>query len=268
MAYSAAIFAANYLLPPSWLLYGAVLSALMAAGLMLLQRKWLRGLSLCLVFFGLGLAYFQCHYAGTVAKAELFDGGSYTVYGELTDYPKIHEGYCRLELRLLGEEQPKGKAVVYDYDFTGTQLAPGDRVRFTGRVRTADKLYGEDYDGYYSRGIYCKISALDAVTYCGPGAVWRYLPVKLNRLLAERISGLFPADSAAYMRALLLGEKSLLYEDEALALTMSRAGLMHTVAVSGVQYLLFGFYRIARKPVNWALFGARSSECREKLRFT
>ena len=234
MAYSAAIFAANYLLPPSWLLYGAVLSALMAAGLMLLQRKWLRGLSLCLVFFGLGLAYFQCHYAGTVAKAELFDGGSYTVYGELTDYPKIHEGYCRLELQLLGDELPKGKAVVYDYDFTGTQLAPGDRVRFTGRVRTADKLYGEDYDGYYSRGIYCKISALDAVTYCGPGAVWRYLPVKLNRLLAERISGLFPADSAAFMRALLLGEKSQLYEDEALALTMSRAGLMHTVAVSGM----------------------------------
>ena len=234
MAYSAAIFAANYLLPPSWLLYGAVLLALMAAGLMLLQRKWLRGLSLCLVFFGLGLAYFQCHYAGTVAKAELFDGGSYTVYGELTDYPKIHEGYCRLELQLLGDELPKGKAVVYDYDFTGTQLAPGDRVRFTGRVRTADKLYGEDYDGYYSRGIYCKISALDAVTYCGPGAVWRYLPVKLNRLLAERISGLFPADSAAFMRALLLGEKSQLYEDEALALTMSRAGLMHTVAVSGM----------------------------------
>ena len=37
MAFSAAIFAANYLLPPSWLLYGALLSALMAAGLMLLQ---------------------------------------------------------------------------------------------------------------------------------------------------------------------------------------------------------------------------------------
>ena len=234
IAFSAAIFAAYYLLPQSWLLYAAVLSALMAAGLMLLRRKWLRGLSLCLVFFGLGLAYFQCHYAGTVAKAELFDGGSYTVYGELTDYPKIHDGYCRLELRLLGDELPKGKAIVYDYDFTGTQLSPGDRVRFTGRVRMADKIYGEDYDGYYSRGIFYKITALDPVTLCQQGGALSYLPVKLNRLLAERISDLFPADCTAFMRALLLGDKSLLYEDEALALTMSRAGLMHTVAVSGM----------------------------------
>ena len=35
IAFSAAIFAANYLLPQSWLLYAAVLSALMAAGLTL-----------------------------------------------------------------------------------------------------------------------------------------------------------------------------------------------------------------------------------------
>ena len=234
IAFSAAIFAACYLLPQSWLQYTAVLSALMAAGLMLPRRKWLRGLSLCLVFFGLGLAYYQCHYAGTVAKAELFDGGGCTVYGEVTAYPAVYDGYCRLELRLLGDELPRGKAIVYDYDFTGTRLAPGDRVRFTGRVRTADKLYGEAYDGYYSRGIYCKITAIEPVTLCQRGGGLRYLPVKLNRLLAERISGIFPADCTAFMRALLLGDKSLLYEDEALALTMSRAGLMHTVAVSGM----------------------------------
>lgn len=234
IAYSAAIFAANYLLPLPWLLYGALLSALLAAGLMLPGRKWLRGLSLCLVFFSLGLTHFQCYHARTVARAEACDGGTYTIYGEVTAYPAVYEGYCRLELRLLGDELPKGKAVVYDYDFTGTQLEPGDHVRFTGRVRTADKLYGEDYDGYYSRGIYCKITALDPVTLCQQGGGLRYLPVKLNRLLAERISGFFPADCAAYMRALLLGDKSLLYEDEALALTMSRAGLMHTVAVSGM----------------------------------
>ena len=234
IAYSAAIFAANYLLPLPWLLYVALLSALVAAGLMLPGRKWLRGLSLCLVFFSLGLTQFQCYHARTVARAEACDGGIYTICGQLTAYPAVYDGYCRLELRLLGEELPRGKAIVYDYDFTGTQLSPGDRVRFTGRVRTADKLYGEDYDGYYSRGIYCKITALDPVTLCRQGGGLRYLPVKLNRLLAERISGLFPADCTAFLQALLLGDKSLLYEDEALALAMSRAGLMHTVAVSGM----------------------------------
>ena len=234
IAFSAAIFAANYLLPLPWMLYAAVLSALMAAGLMLPGRKWLRGLSLCLVFFSLGLIYFQCHHTRTVARAEALDGGTYTIYGEVKAYPAVYDSYCRLELRLLGEELPRAKAIVYDNDFTGTQLVPGDRVRFTGRVRMADKLYGEDYDGYYSRGIYCKITAIEPVTLCQQGGGFRYLPVKLNRLLAERIGGLFPADCAAFMRALLLGDKSLLYEDEALALAMSRAGLMHTVAVSGM----------------------------------
>ncbi len=42
----------------------------------------------------------------------------------------------------------------------------------------------------------------------------------------------------------------------------------HDLAVRGVQYLIFGFYRIARKPVNWALLGHRVSECRSKFRFT
>lgn len=234
IAFSAAIFAAYYLLPLSWLLYAAVFSALFSAGLMLLGRRWLRGVSLCLAFFGIGLGYYHWHYAGTVAKVESCDGGTFTIYGELTDYPAIYDGYCRLELRLLGDELPKGKAIVYDNDFTGVSLSPGDRIRITGRVRTADSVYGESYDGYYSRGIYYKISVLEPVTLCQQGRTWRYLPVRLNRALAERINLIFPADCAAFMRALLLGDKSLLYGDEALALAMSRAGLMHTVAVSGM----------------------------------
>ncbi|MGN0982704.1 MAG: ComEC/Rec2 family competence protein [Candidatus Limivicinus sp.] len=233
-AFSAAVFAANYLLPLSWLLYGAVFAALLSAGLMLLRRKWLRGISLCLLFFGIGLVYYQWNYVETVSRAQAFDGGTYSVYGELTRYPERYDSYCRLELRLLGEELPRGKAIVYDNNFSGSGLSPGDRVCLTGRVSLADSRYGESYDGYYSRGIYYKVSALGPVTCSGQGAGWRYLPVKLNRLLAERIDLIFPEDCAAFMRALLLGDKSRLYGDEALALAMSQAGLMHTVAVSGM----------------------------------
>ena len=231
-AFSAAIFAANYLLPLPWLLYGAVLAALLSAGLLLLRRKWLQGISVCLLFFGIGLVYFQWNHARTVSRAQTFDGGTYTVYGEVTDYPERYDGYCRLELRLLGDELPGGKAVVYDEAFSGNGLSPGDRVCFTGRVRAADSLYGESYDGYYSRGIYFKINALSQIMPCGQGGSWHYLPVKLNRLLTERITLIFPADCTAFMRALLLGDKRLLYSDEAMTLAMSRAGLMHTVAVS------------------------------------
>ena len=245
LAFSAAIFAAWYLLPLSWLLVAAALSAVLSAGLMLPRRRWLQGVSLCLAFFSIGLCYYHWHYARTVAKAELCDGKTYTVYGELTAYPAVYDDYCRLELRLLGEEPAGGKAIVYDNDFTGKDLSPGDRVRVTGRVRTADTVYGEEYDGYYSKGIYYKISAYEPVFLCGEGESWRTLPVKLNRILSERMNQLFPADCVAFMRALLLGDKSLLYQDEALALSMSRAGLMHTVAVSGLHVVfLVGLLRL------------------------
>lgn len=234
IAFSAAIFAAHYLLPLSWLLYAALGSALLSAALLLPRRRWLRGLSLCLAFFGLGLGYYHWHNTRTIAEIKAIDGEILTVYGELTDYPLVYDSYCRLELRLLDDGLPKGKAIVYDNAFTGSSLSPGDRVSVTGRVRKADSVYGETYDGYYSRGIYYKISALEPVSLCRKGETWRYFPVRLNRALAERIDGLFPADCTLFMRALLLGDKSQLYDDEALTLAMSRAGLMHTVAVSGM----------------------------------
>ena len=37
---------------------------------------------------------------------------------------------------------------------------------------------------------------------------------------------------------------------------------------TGVFYLIFGFYIIARKPVNWAHLGIRILKCREIMRFT
>jgi hypothetical protein len=38
------------------------------------------------------------------------------------------------------------------------------------------------------------------------------------------------------------------------------AGCMHIVAVSGVLYLFLGFFGIARKPVNWGLYGSCPSK--------
>ena len=63
------------------------------------------------------------------------------------------------------------------------------------------------------------------------------------------------------MRSLMLGDKSDFYQDTTLYARMRRAGFIHAVAVSGVLYLFLGFFGIARKPVNWGLYGP----CRSKL---
>lgn len=242
--FSAAIFISNYLLSQSRLIYAAVLSAFLGALLLLPRRRWLRSGAIALMAFALGILCYQFNYDRSVGKTLKFDGESHEIYAELCDYPAVYEDYCRLEVRILGDGLPELKAIVYDNEMSCAQLLPGQRIRFTGTVRRADTIYGESYDHYYSRGIYLKISAQGEIkkeTEQGGG----YLLLRLSRSLSGRISEIFPEDTAAFMQALLLGDKSLLYEDEGLHLALTRAGLMHIVAVSGMHVaFLVGLLRL------------------------
>ena len=124
------------------------------------------------------------------------------------------------------------------------ELLPGQRISFTGTIRRADRVYGESYDNYYSRGIYLKISAQGEIEREAE-QVGGYFLLRLSRGLAGHISEIFPEDTAAFMQALLLGDKSLLYEDEGLHLALTRAGFMHIVAVSGMHVaFLVGLLRL------------------------
>lgn len=243
-AFSAAIFAANYILPLRFLIYAAVLSAVLGALLILPQRKWLRPGVIALMSFALGILAYQLNYDRTVGRTLQYNGESYPVYAELTDYPTVYEDYCRLEVKLLGDELPGLKAIVYDNEMSCTQLLPGQRISFTGTIRRADTVYGESYDNYYSKGIYMKISAQSGIEVLEERG-GNYSILVISRSLSGHINKIFPEDTSAFMQALLLGDKSLLYEDEGLHLAMTRAGFMHIVAVSGLHVaFLVGLLRL------------------------
>ena len=243
-AFSAAIFAANYILPLRFLIYAAVLSAVLGALLILPQRKWLRPGVIALMSFALGILAYQLNYDRTVGRTLQYNGESYPVYTELTDYPTVYEDYCRLEVKLLGDELPGLKAIVYDNEMSCTQLLPGQRISFTGTIRRADTVYGESYDNYYSKGIYLKISAQSGIEVLEERG-GNYSILVISRSLSGHINKIFPEDTSAFMQALLLGDKSLLYEDEGLHLAMTRAGFMHIVAVSGLHVaFLVGLLRL------------------------
>ena len=243
-AFSAAIFAANYILPVRFLIYAAALSAVLGALLILPRRKWLRPGAIALMSFALGILAYQLNYDRTVGRTLKYNGETYTVYAELTDYPTVYEDYCRLEVKLLGDELPGLKAIVYDNEMSCTQLLPGQRVSFTGTIRRADTVYGESYDNYYSKCIYLKISAQNDIEVLEERGGNYYILV-ISRSLSGHINKIFPEDTSAFMQALLLGDKSLLYEDEGLHLAMTRAGFMHIVAVSGLHVaFLVGLLRL------------------------
>lgn len=234
LAFSAAIFAANYILKLSAL--PVLAGVLLLCGLLLIipRRLWLRGIVAGLISAGLGLGWFYGHYMLTTRPAHAVDGTEAEIHGRVLDYPTVYDDYCRLRIKSEGEGISGLEALVYDSSMTLAEAEAGDIVSFYGAIRSADVKYGEEYDYYNSRDIYLVINTRSDVKLTDGGNYIPALPAKLNHAIGETICRLFPADTRAFMRSLMLGDKTELYQDEGLHLAMTRSGFMHTVAVSGM----------------------------------
>ena len=234
LAFSAAICLANYILPESWLIVPAVLSAVLGAFLALTRRKWLRPAVIALLFFSLGLMEYAIYERLTVKRAAEYAGETREIQGTVLDYPDLYESYNRLYIRISAGDMPRFKAIVYDNEKAFTTAEPGDHVSFTAKIRTADTLYGKPYDNYRTNGYYLRLSSKGNEILEKGGFSVLSLPARLRHLLCRRVDDHFPADCRAFIKALMLGDKQDFYADDALYVRMSRSGLMHVVAVSGL----------------------------------
>ncbi|MCR5577089.1 MAG: ComEC/Rec2 family competence protein [Oscillospiraceae bacterium] len=234
LAFSAAVFLANYILPVGWLIVPAVLAAAAGALLALLHRRWLTPAVLALVFFSLGLLHYALYSRLTLERAAAFDGQTVSVTGRVLDYPDVYDGYVRLLVRLEGGELPHFKAVVYDNEKLLADAQPGDRIRFTAKISLADTLYGRPYDNYIVNGVFFRLNIRGEIGLTRGGFSLRTLPVRLRHFLCSRVDTVFPADVRSFLKALMLGERDEFYADDALYVSMTRSGLMHVVAVSGL----------------------------------
>ena len=267
--FSAAIFMANYILPARLLPWLALLCAAAALGLGFMRRKWLRAFVITLAALAAGFVWFGGAYLAKALPAKALDGETAELEGVVLTYPAEYDGYCRYEMRLRLPDGVVTRAVVYDRSGAVIEAEPGWRLRISAYCRAADTRYGEDYDYYNSTGIFLVASVkAPPEVISAQRSAWLSFGQDINRNACAEIERIFPRDTAAFMKSLLIGSREELYEDVGAYMAMGRAGITHIVAISGVQYLLLGVYIIARKPVNWALFGTRPRECRELLRFT
>lgn len=233
-SFSAAIFAANTILPLGSLLWLAAVLALLACALLLLRQKWLLGVLLALFGCAAGLLCFSIHAQRTLLPALALDGQTVSIQGRVTAYPQIYDDYARVEMVLEGEGLPPVGILLYDSGETIKTAEPGDRISCTARMKRGDQRYGERYDAYLARDIYLTANARSDIMILQGGFDLRALPVRINRLLSSQVDLLFPSDTGAFMKSLMLGDKQELYRDKGLYTTMSRAGFLHIVAVSGM----------------------------------
>lgn len=233
-SFSAAIFAAAFLLPFPFLFPFAFVLLLFGILVVLTRRKWLRPLALFLIAAACGLAWFAAHDFFTVVRARELHGTMQIIHATVLDYPLESSHYCRVTVSAELEGGRTLDALVYDGTMTLAAARPGDRVCFEAKISSADMRYGKAYDAYLARDIYLRLNTRSEAEWEHWADRWSKLPVRIQHALIERIHAAFPDDSTAFMKSLMLGDKSDLYRDEELYYALSRAGNMHALAVSGL----------------------------------
>ncbi len=239
-SFSAAVFAANYIFSRKGALYAALVCALIGAAVLGIKLKSLRGLVIAALGAAVGFAVYAAHYDLTVEKAHELAGETRTIRFALLETPRDHQGYTSVQARIDMKGIPRLKCILYDYDEHILDLSGGDLITAEVKLSAADFRYGEHTDRYNAKDVYLTASVKSEPEIVGR----RVSAASLASATADRISAqvddVFDFVTAPFIKALIIGDKSDLYDDDALYVSLSRAGLMHVVAVSGmhVSYLI------------------------------
>ncbi len=243
--FAAAAFLAEYFLPVRGLPYIAAALALSGALLVPLRKLRIRPAGMLLLFSAAaGMLYWWGWYEIHVATWEALAGQTVSLTARVTDYPLEKDHYTRLSVTVT-EGAPHEKGYLYLYDRELPALEPGDVIACDVRLRSA-LTYGEERSHSLSSvGRYFRGTIVGEAAVVGhSGGRWRYLPQTAARWVSESCETLFPGQLGIFMKALLTGDKSDLYDDPELYGDMRSAGVLHAVAVSGMHvFMLMAFVR-------------------------
>ena len=247
---AAAVFLSFYLFPLKLILPLALLCA--AAAVILLPFRQ-RGDAaerafLCALGAAVGFGAYSLHWNTTMRYAEQWDGTEQTMTACVMEMPTEGGYYTRIHVQRT--ESPKLDMMLYDYGEERPELRPGDILRADVKLRRADLFHGERNNSYISKDIYLTGTLKSMERYGSSRITIRLLAARCSGFLSAFAAKLFPEDTAVFMRALMLGDKTDFYRDTALYARMRGAGFMHVVAVSGMHIaFLVGMIQL--------LFGAR-----------
>ena len=243
MGFSAAVFAAHYLLSPDMLISAAAICA--AMGILGFAFRKNTRLRIVLLFFAAAVGFLGYKYNVDtfLAPCEEMAGREVTLNAVVTAYPEERKSCTMLYVRFCDDALPETDGVLFDYSKSTASLRPGDEIRADVKLRSAQHRYGEDTDINISKGLNVVgyINGECRVTDRGNKSP-AYFPKHIGHALGEKIRELFPDSSEAFMLALLTGDRTEYYGDGKLSTSMSTAGLAHVVAVSGMHVaFLVGF---------------------------
>ena len=224
------IFLLQYALPVNWA-PPLALGILVCGWLTLLRpKRWRRRpLLVCLglsIALGWGWLYVRQVQQPMLALA----GEERPVELTVCDYPSptSYGGKVTVKANSFAHR----KAVFYGEDSL-LDLVPGQTIRTLAQVESASRIKDEDVTTFTSKGIYLLCYNRGRAVY-GPGTMDspRWWAARVGHAMQQQILELFRGDTAAFLTAILTGDRTLLSEEASAHL--GEAGLLHILAVSGM----------------------------------
>ncbi len=173
---------------------------------------------LACIGLALGLLWSTAYTVHTTQYTALADGETHTLQGIVLSSVTTSESKHYVEISL----ENGSHAMLYYY--TDDELSIGDILTITGKTYLAS-------ESRQAIGIYLNITA-SSLTVEGQSTSPLLLPARFAALLQQQIQLLFTGDVAGLYCALLTGDKSSF--STSLSTALSRSGLSHIVAVSGL----------------------------------
>ena len=164
--------------------------------------------------------------------ANALSGRTETVTACVMDYPEERNYGARVDMRIQLPGPDTTATVFFFSEYP--DLEPGDAVQMTAEFLRPSDVFEGGNEIYARRG-----TALFAYAQKGwnaekNGFSVRYLPRRLAHAVGESVRQSFPEDVRGFMSALLVGDRTELYQDDAAVQALSRSGISHIVAVSGM----------------------------------
>ena len=229
--FAAAIVSCVLLRPDgaAWLA-GAIFAAA-GIGAFFLRGRMARRAAICCLGLGVGLLWYAGYTALLLRPAMLADGQTMQISAIAADFPAPTRfgSSVAAEIRLDGK---RCDAVLYLREQT-PEIRPGDSLQLEAELALTNGDYSAESVYLRSRGVVLVAKARSDVQITPAGALpARMIPAYCAHALQQRITELFPQDTAGFVAALLTGRRTDL--EGAARYDLSNAGIYHVVAVSGM----------------------------------
>lgn len=233
-AFATAIFSCGVWKESKILLFLGTFFFCLALIFLLLRTKYRR--IFCIIFFAasFGFFWYSFYSSFTIMPAENLSGKTEWISVIALDYPEKTANYLRVKAKLQIKGLPKIKLWLYDNTYTIQNVEPGQAISVNADLRSSNYRYGQLDDTYPSSGIYLIATAKQPPVLGEKHFSFFNFPVQVKHLIQTEIQKIYEGNVCNFLKALMLGDKTDLYHNSSLNVSMSKAGLMHVVAVSGM----------------------------------